>query len=166
MYTLEQAKPEELDICADIIRGGREFQNEQGFTQWTEEYPNRETIREDIQKGTGYVIKAEGTIAGYLFLDFSGEPAYNDIWGEWRTEEPYAVVHRIAFHQDFRGKGLSDEAFRLVEEICAEKGVHGIRMDTHFPNNRMQHVLTKNGFVQCGVIWYEDDERLAYDKIL
>ena len=39
MVTLEPAKPHELDLSIAILREGRAFQQEQGFTQWTADYP-------------------------------------------------------------------------------------------------------------------------------
>ncbi|MCI9649460.1 hypothetical protein [Oscillibacter sp.] len=45
----------------------------------------------DVADGTGYVLRVEGVIAGYMCIDFSGEPAYTMVhpWpsagtsGEW-----------------------------------------------------------------------------------
>ena len=37
MYTLEPAGKDDLDLCVSILREGRAFQQEQGFTQWTDE---------------------------------------------------------------------------------------------------------------------------------
>lgn len=166
MYTLELARPDELQTCWEIIAMGRNFQKEQGFTQWTEDYPNPDTIRDDIEAQKGYVIKADGRIAGYMCVDFDGEPAYNDIEGEWHTKAPYAVVHRMAFHGDFRGRGLADVAFRLIEKLCLDNQITSIRVDTDFPNKRMQHILEKNGFVKRGVIVFQGSGKLAYDKAL
>ena len=103
MNTLEAARPNELDACWEIIREGRAFQNEQGFVQWTEDYPNRETLRQDIEEGKGFVLKVDGVIAAYMCVDFDGEPAYAAIEGRWETEEPYAVVHRMASPRRFAG---------------------------------------------------------------
>ena len=35
-----------------------------------------------------------------MCIDLDGEPAYKDIRGTWRLDEPYAVVHRMAFAAD------------------------------------------------------------------
>lgn len=59
MKTLELAQEHEIDVCNEIINEGREFQKEQGFIQWTDDYPNVQTIRSDIQNKKGYVVKAE-----------------------------------------------------------------------------------------------------------
>ncbi|WP_295763924.1 GNAT family N-acetyltransferase [uncultured Oscillibacter sp.] len=166
MNTLELAVMEHAEEYYGIIQMGREFQQEQGFTQWTEDYPTLDTVKGDIREGKGYALLADGRIAGYLCIDLDGEPAYADIDGRWRAEGPYAVVHRMAFSAAFRGMGLADAAFRLIEEFCGEKAVSIIRVDTDLPNKRMQHILTKNGFVNCGTIVFQGGPKLAYDKIL
>ena len=166
MDILESAKNSDIDVCWDILADGRRFQREQGFVQWTDDYPNRDTVKDDILSQKGYVLKVDGAIAGYMCIDFSGEPAYESINGSWRSEKTYAVIHRMAFCKSFCGKGLSESAFSLAEKLCIEQGVDYLRIDTAYPNKRMQHILEKNGFKYCGVIKYQGSERLAYDKFL
>lgn len=163
MNTLELAKMEELDACAALMEEGRAFQRQQGFVQWTPDYPNRETVREDIETGKGYVLKVDGQIAGYLCVDFDGEPAYENIQGRWGTPEPYAAAHRLALSGQFRGRGLTTTIFELVRELCLARGVTAIRGDTDEQNLRMQHVLEKCGFQRRGVIIFQGSEKLAYD---
>lgn len=165
-YTLEPAKMEEAGLCNEILDMGRKFQREQGFVQWTDDYPSLDTVREDIEKKRGYVLKVDGTVAAYMCVDFGGEPAYDDIEGAWLSDRPYVVSHRMAFHKDFRGRGLTKVAFRKIEEMSLQKGVTSFRVDTGFENQRMQHVLERLGFVKCGVIQYEGSGRLAYEKLL
>lgn len=166
MTILRHAVASEVEKCYHIIDEGRKFQKEQGFTQWTDDYPNFQTIQDDIKEKKGYVIEEDKQIAGYMCIDFGGEPAYLNIDGEWRSNEKYAVVHRMAFDSKFRGKGLSSKAWELISKYCLEKNVPYIRVDTDFPNKRMQHILEKNGFVKCGVIIFQGSGKIAYDKIL
>ena len=166
MISLEPARAGDVEACALILAEGRRFQREQGFVQWTDDYPNIDTVRQDVQAGTGYVMRVDGHLAGYLSIGFSGDPDYAGIRGSWRLDAPYAVVHRMAFSGKFRGTGLAHAAFGAVEALCRERGVNYIRMDTDFPNKRMQHILTKNGYEPCGVILFQGSEKLAYDKIL
>ena len=166
MLTLTPADMEELDLCVRCVLDGRQFQLKQGFVQWTEDYPNADIVRQDLSCGKGFVIKSDGEIAGYLCLDFDGDPAYPDIVGRWRSDEPYGVIHRMAFREPFQGRGLADEAFACIEDYCIAKGVPYLRIDTDYPNLRMQHVLEKNGFVYCGTVLFEGAPKLAYDKPL
>ena len=164
--TLEPARRENLEEYAAILQAGRVFQQAQGVTQWTEGYPNRDTVLEDLRTGKGYALILDGRVAGYLCVDFGGEPAYAEINGAWGTEGPYAVVHRMAFGTDFQGKGLADAAFRQIEALCLSRGIRSIRIDTDLPNLRMQHILEKNGFLRRGVIVFQGGDKLAYDKAL
>ncbi|MGN0072007.1 MAG: GNAT family N-acetyltransferase [Atopobiaceae bacterium] len=166
MIALELAAPEDLDLCYEIVDDGRKFQREPGFVQWTDGYPSRDTIRHDIESHTGYVLRSDGAIAGYMCVDFSGVPAYEHIEGAWSADMPYAVVHRLALSRAFRGIGLMDTAFTLIERLCLQQGVSYMRADTDFPNKRMQHVLEKSRFVQCGTIVFQGSGKLAYDKVL
>lgn len=160
------ARADQIEACNEILQEGRQFQREQGFVQWTEDYPNMDTIRGDVAAGTGYVLRTDGVTAGYLCLDFSGEPAYAEIEGTWGAEEPCAVVHRMAFSREFRGIGLVDTAFALIEKLYLDRGVAYIRVDTDFPNKRMQHILEKNGFTRRGTIAFQGSGKIACDKLL
>lgn len=166
MLTLMPAAMEELDLCVQCVLDGRQFQLRQGFVQWTEDYPNAQIIRQDLLQGKGFVFKEGREIAGYLCLDFDGDPAYPGICGRWRAEPPYGVIHRMAFREHFQGKGLADRAFALIEDYCLEQQIPYIRIDTDFPNLRMQHILEKNGFVYCGTILFQGASKMAYDKPL
>lgn len=166
MNVLEPARMNDIETCMDIIKQGKKFQNEQGFTQWTDDYPNMDTIRSDIQNAKAYIIKMDDRIAGYICIDFDGEPAYADIQGTWRAQKPYAVIHRMAFQKEFRGIGLTDLTFKLIEKLCIQNDIYYIRVDTDFLNKRMQHILKKNNFVNCGRIIFQGSEKLAFDKLL
>ena len=72
MYLLEPAKSDDAEKCYRIIQEAKQFQKAQGFTQWTEDYPNLETIRQDIQAGKGYAVTCGDQIAGYMCIDFPG----------------------------------------------------------------------------------------------
>lgn len=166
MYTLTLAQWENLQDAMAILNAGREFQRQQGFVQWPDGYPDEESVREDIRTGKGFVLKADNTVAAYLYIGFDGDPAYPAIKGAWHHEEPYAVIHRMAISPTFRGQGLTDVVFRLAEKFCAKQGAATLRIDTDGQNKRMQHVLTKNGFVYCGTVIQGGGDRLAFDKKL
>ena len=166
MYELTLARWEDLRTAMDNLNAGREFQREQGFVQWPDGYPDEESVRQDLRTGKGYVLKADGKIAVYLYIGFDGDPAYPAIKGAWHHEEPYAVIHRMAVSPAFRGQGIASIVFSLAEKFCAERGAATLRIDTDGQNKRMQHVLTKNGFSYCGTVIQGGGDRLAFDKKL
>lgn len=163
-YELVLARQEELPVCMEVLNSGREFQRAQGFVQWPDGYPPQSEIERDIQNSQGYLLKADGAIAAYLYIGFQGDPAYPKIRGAWQTDEPYAVIHRVAIGNAFRGKGLADVIFRLAGAFCMAKGVASIRIDTDAQNKRMQHILEKNGFAYCGTVMQNGGLRMAFEK--
>ena len=163
---LEKAREGELSLYMEILEGARAFQREQGFVQWPDNYPDAEDVLEDIATQKGFALKQDDQVAGYLYIGFDGDPAYPEIKGAWRYNEPYVVVHRIAIGAAFRGQNLADQAFRLVEDYCKAHGVYNLRIDTDKQNKRMRHILEKNGFVCCGTVVQGNGDRLAFDKWL
>lgn len=167
MFALCLAHLSEVDACYDLIEQGRAFQRKQGFVQWTSEYPQREHVAADIEAGRGYVLRDEsGCIAGYICIDFGGEPAYDVIKGQWRSKESSGVLHRMAISPEFRGQGLGGVMLRECARVCLEKAVSYIRADTSPENTRMQHVFEKEGYHRCGFIELRGSDKIAYDKLL
>ena len=165
-YKLALAQLSDFDRCMEILASGRRFQRTQGFVQWEDHFPNGTLIRNDLENGFGYVLKADDVIAAYLYLGFDGDPSYPEIRGAWKYDGDYAVIHRIAIGDEYRGMGLSTVIFQQVAEICRSKDIPLLRIDTHRDNKRMQHVLTKNGFEYCGIVIQNGGDRLAYEKKL
>lgn len=164
MITLRLTIENEADTAMDIIDMAKAHLKEQGIDQWQTGYPDKACIEKDIAAEKGYFIVEDDEILGYMCVDFGGEPAYNDLRGEWHTSEEYMVVHRMAFSDKARGTGLSTAAFRLAEELSKERGIDSFRVDTDADNQKMQHVLKKNGFEYRGTIWFDNSEKIAFDK--
>lgn len=156
----------EIHTAMEIIDAAKRHLKQQGINQWQTGYPDSNCIRQDIETGKGFFVADEAGILGYLCIDYDGEPSYDRLNGEWRTEGKYVVVHRMAFAEHARGKGMSDTVFRLVEEMSRQKGIHSFRIDTDADNQKMRHILQKNGFAYRGTIWFENSEKLAFDKAM
>lgn len=166
MYTLEKATIEDAEICYKILDSGRSFQRQQGFVQWSDFFPNFDTVKDDILNQKGYKLLCNDEIIGYMYIAFDGEKDYDCIEGKWSFSGEYATVHRVAFKPEFRGKGLSKITFDLIKELCRLKNFKSIRMDTDEKNLRMQHVLEKNGFKKCGKITYNGGFLYVYENVL
>lgn len=184
MITLREAASDELNEAMAIINAAKRHLKAQGIDQWQTGYPDEACIRRDIaaQKGFFIVDRGEGNaegedgegaegkavreeILGYLCIDFDGEPAYEGLKGAWHTQGAYVVIHRMAFSEFARGRGLSARVFPLVEDMSRRRGVHACRVDTDADNGKMLHILRKNGFAHCGTIWFDNSEKVAFDKV-
>ena len=160
---LRKAKQNEAEICYLCIEDARAYHKSLGFEQWHPNYPTQQTILDDISQGIGYAFLDETGVIGYCCIIIGDEPAYHKIEGAWKTEKPYAVVHRMSFNKNARGNGLSSKAIGLIKEYCLSNGIHAIRVDTQEENKVMQHILAREGFAYCGLIQFDGGPKLAYE---
>lgn len=65
-----KAKIDEVDEIKSIYRLAKSFMNENGnSSQWVKDYPKRELLIKDIEKGELYVCENEGKISAvFVFL--------------------------------------------------------------------------------------------------
>ena len=156
-------KKENLADYYQCIEDARAYHKSMGFEQWHPGYPTQQTILDDINNENGYAFIEGGRIIGYCCIMIGDEPAYHEIEGNWKTDRPYAVVHRMAFSAAARGGGLSKVAIQLIKNYCLQNTVTAIRVDTQAENKVMQHILDREEFAYCGRIHFDGSPKLAYE---
>lgn len=155
---IRHAKLEDMDCILEIVKAAKQYMRDTGnATQWAGNYPERQDFLEDIEKQHLYVCYNEEMIYGVFFFLVGEEPNYAHIEdGEWLNHAPYGVIHRVA------GNGKVKGIFREIADF-AKKQADNLRIDTHENNRTMQHVIEKNGFQKCGIVYVEDGTpRIAY----
>lgn len=171
----------DIDLILQMYDHSRSVMRADGnMTQWVG-YPTRRDIEEDIERGVSYIMYNEQcsmksatqnvgsalytihsplcTPVGTFALVPGVEPTYGHIdHGRWIDEEtPYSTLHRLAAMPN--NSGIADIAFRYAKEHFAH-----LRVDTHHDNRPMRHILEKEGFVYCGIIYMPDGApRDAYE---
>ena len=170
---IRRAVMEDLPQLLLIYQSARQFMRETGNpNQWKDTYPEERVVRQGIEEGKAYVALAEGAedvkdqeqavpgeILGTFYFAREADPTYARIYdGQWLSSGPYGVIHRVAGAR--KARDFSRICFCWAANQCGN-----VRIDTHRDNRVMQHVLEKNGFIQCGIIYLENgEERLAYER--
>ena len=151
----------DIDRLMEIFSIARSFMASSGNpNQWIDGYPQKELILKEIENNHCYVCVDSYDKAIATFCLIQGpDPTYSYIEdGEWPDDSPYYVIHRLA----------SDGSIKGIASKCIEwcSGVSScLRVDTHHDNKVMQHLLEKNGFVKCGIIYVANGTpRIAYQK--
>lgn len=148
----------DLDVLLQLYENARTFMERNGNpTQWGTSYPPVSMLEQDIAEGHSYVCVENGKIIATFYYRIGTDETYAKIYeGHWLNEDPYGVVHRIT----------SDGSVRGTASFCLNWALSqcgNLKIDTHRDNHVMQHLLEKNGFTRCGIIYLEDgSERLAY----
>lgn len=167
---MEFRKTVETDIkdIMKIIKQAQDYFKENGIDQWQNNYPNPETIKNDVDNNHSYVLLKDNKIVATAAVSFDGEKTYDSIYeGQWLSNNDFAVIHRVAVDNNYKGLGLSSEIIKNVESLCESRGVKSIKIDTHEDNLSMQKLLKKNNFKYCGIIYLADgNKRIAFEKVL
>lgn len=154
---IRPAQKQDLEAIEKVYTAAKAFMRSTGnLTQWSGGYPQRALLESDIEKKQLFVWEDRGIHGVFAFI-LGADPTYAYIEdGSWPNGNPYGTIHRIA--SDGTGKGLVARALAFALQYTDE-----VRADTHRDNLPMQHVLEKNGFVRCGIIYLENgDPRIAY----
>ena len=155
------ARVDDLDRLQDIYRRAKAYMVETGNpNQWLEGYPKREMLEEDITSQHLYVMEEENHLYGAFAFIIGDDATYRIIEeGTWRSDATYGTIHRIASSGERKG------LMHVCMKYCLEK-IDYIRIDTHHDNKVMQHLILKEGFEPCGIIYAIDgNPRIAYDYI-
>lgn len=164
--TLRKANQSDTPVIWEILQYAIEQRRKDGSLQWQDGYPNPTSIQQDLDKGCAYVIEDNGTILLYAAILFEKEPAYEAIKGKWLTNDDYAVLHRVAASPLAKGKGIATLLFEMVEDMCREKNVNSIKVDTNFDNMPMLRIMEKLGYTYCGEVFFRGSPRKAFEKIV
>lgn len=160
------AKTSHLQSIMTIIGQAKARMGAQHIDQWQDGYPNEESIITDINKKQGHVFVKDHQVVAYAAIVHGKDPYYENIDGQWLTNDNYITVHRIAIHNDFLHRGYADHIIRYAEKYAKKQGIPSFRIDTHHDNLFMRNLIRNNGFTYCGIVQVRNGERLAYEKPL
>ena len=190
-YDIRKATEQDIDLILKMFDHSRTVMRQDGnHAQWVG-YPTRADVAEDVRRGVAYLVVSGqlpvvsgaaplktsdnapttdhralatdhwplATPIGTFALVPGEEPTYGYIdHGRWIDERtPYCTLHRVAAMPGT--SGVAEAVFRYIKDTCTH-----LRVDTHALNRPMRHILEKEGFVYCGIIYMPDGgPRDAYE---
>jgi len=158
---IRNARIDELNSILEIYDIARKFMKKHNNpTQWNNNYPSREILKNDLDNGNLYVILQDNIVCAVFVLIIGEDSTYKNIYeGSWVSNSTYGTIHRVASNQTIKG------IFNLIVKYSENKIKH-LRVDTHPDNIIMQNAIIKEGFIKCGTIIVGDGtKRIAYEKI-
>lgn len=165
-YIFRRAVATDLPAIEKILKDAVARMLAEGKQQWNESYPTAVYVLADMARDVAFVLEFQGEVVAYGAVVFDGEPAYDDLDGEWLSDQKYVVVHRVAVSQKAQGNGVGARFMKSVEYYAAEKGIGSFRIDTNFDNFAMLRLIEKCGFAYCGEVSYERGKRKAFEKLI
>lgn len=165
-FSLKPATIWDKDIIWQMLQKAINRRKNDGSNQWQDGYPNEETILNDIQNKTGFVLIKNNEITAYVAIIFDLEPAYETDEVNWLTAGKYAVIHRAAVSEKMIGQGIATELFLQIENYVKNNGIFSIKVDTNFDNIPMLKIFEKLDYRYCGEVYFRGSARKAFEKVL
>ncbi|MCH2231693.1 MAG: GNAT family N-acetyltransferase [Crocinitomicaceae bacterium] len=139
---------------------------ENGIDQWDENYPDIESITNDIQTNTLFTYKMDGQIVGIVVLNEIQDEEYAEI--NWRTpiDSKNIVVHRLAVSPKHQRKGIARKMMDFAEKFALDNNYDSIRLDTFSQNPRNQKFYLSRGYQELGSVFLKykkDYPYICYD---
>ena len=158
---IRQAASSDLSHIMVVYAHARRFMAEHGNpTQWGNTRPTEADISARIARNELFILEGSDGIQGVFAFILGEDPTYHVIEnGQWLSDAPYGTIHAVASDGSIHG------FLTQIVMYCLQTIRH-LRIDTHPDNLIMQHVITKNGFTKCGIIYVADGTpRLAYERL-
>ena len=120
----------ELDTILELTRACGKHMRDNGIDQWDENYPDRDSLLNDLNTETLFAYRENSVILGIVVLNESQDEEYAEI--KWSTSDAdrNIVVHRLAVQPDQQGKGIARKIMDFAEVHAKDLGYDAIRLDT------------------------------------
>ena len=133
---IRRTEERDLPQIQEIFTQGIARQRSEGnFSQWREDYPTLEVVKDDIKAGTGWVCVTDDdqTVLGTWALG-GHEPVYDHLKsGQWSYDQSYQVIHRMG---TIPGQGAGKFIIAHLQATCDY-----LRVDTFEKNSAMIKLL-------------------------
>ncbi|RKR81680.1 N-acetylglutamate synthase-like GNAT family acetyltransferase [Mucilaginibacter gracilis] len=121
-----------------------------GNFQWDSTYPNPAVFETDIELNQLWVAQIDNAIAGVAAITTQQDAEYAQVG--WDISETAVVIHRLAVHPQYRGKGIAAALLKQAEQVALSIGTTILRVDTNSNNAATQKLFPKLGYVFAGHI--------------
>lgn len=154
-YRIEKGKTgdiDELGLLYDELNDHlEEHINYPGWAKGI--YPVRETAETGVAKGTLFVLRYDGELAGSVILSHEPEDAYEE--GKWLTASEYKrimVIHTLVVHPKSMGRGVGRKLMDFAKEHAKMLGMVSIRLDVSEHNAPAIALYERCGYAYIGTV--------------
>lgn len=157
---IKQATPYHLVDILFLLKECIFDMNSMGLKQWNNAFPGPELIKEDIGKGTLYIISELGIIKGMVNLTDDIPDDYKDIsWNQNPSKVLY--LNKFAVHPLWRDTSIPEQLVSFAEKKASDDGYDGIRLDVLDSYPVEIPFFTTKSYIQAGE-FHSDFQKMPY----
>tara|TARA_S200000501_G_scaffold191116_1_gene179952 strand:- start:26691 stop:27191 length:501 start_codon:yes stop_codon:yes gene_type:complete len=121
--------------------------------QWNENYPDKASFVNDIEKKELYVYHNNGRVVACISLCNKMDDVYESV--NWKTiNKNNLYIHRLAVHPEFQRKGLGKSLMDFAENYAKDNKYISVRLDTFSENKRNLKFYESRGYHRLGKIYF------------
>jgi ribosomal protein S18 acetylase RimI-like enzyme len=109
-------------------------------------------------------VCSDECIIGAIVLNDRQDEQY--LRGDWRHNEPAAVVHRLCIDPACQQKGYGMQAMQLAEAALKEQGYRSVRLDAFSQNPYALRLYERLGYRRAGEALYRKGLFYLLEKCL
>ena len=163
MNTIKLVTIDRLSEVMQIYKAATRKMDEMNILQWDEEYPNQETIENDIQTQTMYGYFEGDEICAVGVLNEIQSEEYKEIQWNFPDEKPL-ILHRLVVSPKHQNKGISKQMIRFSEEFAEKHQYKTIRFDAYMKNPVSTGVYRKAGYIVSGSVTFRKGDFYCFEK--
>jgi len=139
------ALPEDREELMQLFRACTSEMNRKGLFNWNENYPDRQTVENDLENDSLYVLRTGGRITAAVTLNKEEPEEYLGI--SWTIKKgKIMVVHRLAVDPAFQRKGLAKQMMIFAEDLAVSQEYDCIHMDAYSINIPARSLYQRLGY--------------------
>ena len=147
--TIEKGNLTDLDVLFQMYKRAKDVLENDKIYQWTNNYPTRSIIENDLKDGILYVLKNNNKIIGAINISENQEPEYKTI--DWQfNDTKVLVIHRLVVHPNKQNKGFARLLMDFAEDYTKQNNFTSIRLDAYSQNGRVVEFYKNREYVIRG----------------
>jgi len=154
---IEKGKLSEINQLFQIYLNGKNELEKNGIYQWTDNYPTRSIIENDLEKEVLFILRNDKAIIGAINISEEQEPEYETI--KWVFDNSKVlVIHRLVIDPKYQGKGYAKKLMDFAEKFAKENNCSSIRLDAYTQNERVIDFYEKRKYFIRGNVNFSERE--------
>ncbi|MBN2394498.1 MAG: GNAT family N-acetyltransferase [Anaerolineae bacterium] len=162
MYSFRKARPDQADaifsLYGEVVVEGEK----NGTSHWSEEYPTRVFLDEDIESQRIFVLEDGNTIIAAVSLletdDLDDEPV------GWKDVKSCVPV-RLCVSPKYQGQHIGEHIMNCLIDYVKPQGYQSMRLLAVVNSIAANRLYTRMGFVCLGVVHLYEHSFNAYELV-
>lgn len=154
---IEKGTLSDLNELFQIYLNAKNELERNGIYQWTDNYPTRSIIENDLKKGILFVLRSNEEIIGAINISEEQETEYQTVSWEFNNSK-VLVIHRLVIDPKYQGKGYAKKLMDFAEKFANENNYSSIRLDAYSQNKRVINFYEKRKYFIRGNVNFPERE--------